>query len=39
VLYEEIEFTKMICLYVTKLNVVKRDSSCVGLSLFLYVVM
>jgi len=31
VLYEEIELTCMICLYVTRLNLVKRDFSCVVL--------
>jgi len=39
VLYEESECTKMMCLYVTRLNMIKRDFSCVGLSLFFYVIM
>jgi len=29
----------MICLYVTRVDMVNRDFSCVGLSLFLYVIM
>jgi len=29
----------MICIYVTVLNMVKGDFSCVSLSLFLYVIM
>jgi hypothetical protein len=38
-LYEEIEFTQMICLYVTRVATVKGDFSCEGLSLFFYVIM
>ena len=38
-LYEETEFTQMICLCVIRLNMVKRNSSRVSLSLFLYIVM